>query len=61
MIRVRTDLINNIRYKIWLWIGENLGVLKKHNNQIVSSVLSARSKLEHAFKEVGLENREMND
>tara|TARA_R100000455_G_C6158113_1_gene44487 strand:- start:115 stop:276 length:162 start_codon:yes stop_codon:yes gene_type:complete len=53
--------MNNIKYKTWLWIGKNLGVLKQHDNQIVKSVLSAHSKLERAFKKVGLENKEMDD
>ena len=38
-----------IRYRVWLWVGRMLGVLKQHNIDVQSNILEVRSRLEDAM------------
>jgi hypothetical protein len=38
-----------IRYRVWLWIGQKLGILKEHNLNITSNILKCRQLLEDAM------------
>ncbi len=38
-----------IRYRLWLWIGQMLGVLKQHNIDVGKNMLDVRSRLEQAM------------
>ena len=41
---------SKIIYRIWLWLGGKLGVVKHHNIIVGKSWLKTRSDLEHSFR-----------
>tara|TARA_R100001377_G_scaffold81822_2_gene61582 strand:+ start:701 stop:856 length:156 start_codon:yes stop_codon:yes gene_type:complete len=38
-----------IRYRMWIWIGERLGVLKEHNIMVLENTLDVKHRLEKAM------------
>jgi len=43
------DIKNTIRYKLWIKVGEALGILKYHNISILKNTLKQRDSLEKSF------------